>query len=293
MLLPAGKTVGKGVKKVAEKVKSAVPKKLPKQPVGKMEGLGAAEDIGSKFKIEGPADNPYMYVPNKKDPNLGTWKPMFGYKDWMNHGYTDVPGFNKQIQDLKTLAVFGKRPVPTKVKAKMDPHETLTAAIDRLDNARFEEGLTDIIPINFYKGSTPYAGKQAFQKISPNKYGGDIETAQWGKIIKAGLRNQKVEDAVINIKNKIASQKADAYNMIKNLKAERPTPNRHLSGKRKLSEDEMEFIRKNPPADNSGYYDKLSDPNYLYDFKTYLAAPLEQRLAPYKKKNGGWLDYLD
>ena len=107
----------------------------------------------------------------------------------------------------------------------------------------------------------------------------------------------KMEDAVKNIKNKAAQEKIDTYNAIQKLKADRPKPsmgqNKFLSGERKISKQELDFTTKYPPTEGAGFYDYPADPNYLYNFKTYSAKPLEEIVTPYRKKLGGWLDNLD
>ena len=139
-------------------------------------------------------------------------------------------------------------------------------------------------------------------------------TTPWGKVVKGaktlkGLPKGKMEgpgtakdlikdkEAVKAIKNKIAQEKIDAYNAIQKLKTGRPKSsmgqNKFLSGERKISKQELDFTTKYPPTEGAGFYDYPTDPNYLYNFKTYSARPLEEIVTPYRKKLGGWLDNLD
>ena len=151
-----------------------------------MEGLASKKDIGEKYIVEGPGDTPYHYVPNAENPNAGVFKPMFGYKDWM-HGASEVPSFNEKLNKMMTTASFGKRPLTTDIG--VDREVSKNALMEALDNARYEEGITDLIPTQYMKkAKIPYNAKKAFQNIQPNKYGGDLQQAQWGKIVKAGVK---------------------------------------------------------------------------------------------------------
>lgn len=52
-----------------------------------------------------------------------------------------------------------------------------------------------------------------------------------------------------------------------------------------------EFMKGRPMSpDATGIIQPPSDPNYLYNFKTYTQPPLEQRFKNYKKEDGGWLE---
>jgi hypothetical protein len=139
------------------------------------------------------------------------------------------------------------------------------------------------------KGLKKNIGKSINKSI--NKTAKDVK-----KGVSENIKNysslESTADAVRNIKNKIASQKADTYQNIRNLRAERPDPNKFLSGEKKLNQEEIDFISKNPPTEGFGFYKNPTDPNYLYNFKTHPSKTFEQMLSFKKKKMGGWLDNL-
>lgn len=283
----------KGAKKIIPKTKPIT---------GKMEGIGDIKDLSEINKIDKYGFKAHPDLFNKKYQTAKDAK-QFDYHGPYNpsgryvgptegdklSGYTDVPEFNQELNNMLTKLQYGKRPLGKNVKTS--PTTSKNALWEALDNARYEEGMTDLIPTQYMKqANIPYSGKKVFQNVQPNKYGGDIEKAQWGKIIKKGIKSLAIDDAVRVIKNKIAQQKSDTYHIIRNLRADKPNPNKYLSGEKTLSKEEMEFRSKYPPIENAGYYEKPNDPNYLYNFQTYKQPPLEERFKNYKKEDGGWLD---
>jgi hypothetical protein len=89
-------------------------------------------------------------------------------------GYTDVPGFNQELNYLKAKAQYGKRPLETKI-GSTDAQKVLVRAEDipyignDMPNVTYGQYLnTDFMPGKVKK----YTAKEAFQQLTPNKYGG-------------------------------------------------------------------------------------------------------------------------
>ena len=133
-----------------------------------MERLGTAKDAVTR-KSYGPIATPVLEGKYPASTPHGTAKG--DYFDIKQTGYTDVPDFYKQIQYLKNQAQYGKRSVD-KVTKPWGIHENLSTALSGLDEARFEEGIPDIVGKQYMKTAKPFKTKEAFQRLSPNKYGG-------------------------------------------------------------------------------------------------------------------------
>lgn len=199
------KNIKKGLDEQAGRYYQNAPGKGPvvNHPTGKMEGLASKKDIGEKYIVEGSGNTPYHYVPNAENPNAGVFKPMFGYKDWM-HGASEVPSFNEKLNKMMTTASFGKRPLTTDIG--IDREVSKNALMEALDNARYEEGITDLIPTQYMKkAKIPYNAKKAFQNIQPNKYG--------GLIMQKGGRTPIVVDDKNNPRLKAYNDSLALYNL--------------------------------------------------------------------------------
>lgn len=102
------KTVNNVRKGMAEQAKLASKKPIP---VGKMEGVGSAKDAVLK-KSYGELATPVYEGKYPASTTSGNIKgDLFDLKQT---GYTDVPGFNKELQQLKAQSEFGKKPLLTK-----------------------------------------------------------------------------------------------------------------------------------------------------------------------------------
>ncbi len=172
----AGKTAKKAINKqlnktlnnvrqgMAEKFSSASKKSMP---AGKIEGIGTVKDI-TNSKYYGPLATPvYEGKYPAQSPSGNVKGDLF---DLRNTGYTDVPGFNKQLKDLKTQAEFGKRPVG---------EEAIWYNTPEWNQARAVKDLNELNKWNMQSGfwgqldkPIPYKSKQAYESLSPNKYGG-------------------------------------------------------------------------------------------------------------------------
>ena len=191
------KNIQKGLDEQASRYYQNTPGKSPvvNHPTGKMEGIGDIKDIKRSLMKEDQYLKPSEY--NSKAIPFSSYKPQAG-------GYTDVPQFNKQIQDLKTQAEFGKRPLGKNVKT--NPATSKNALMEALDNARYEEGMTDLLPMQYMKqAKIPYNAKKAFQNIQPNKYG--------GLIMQKGGRTPIVVDDKNNSRLKAYNDSLTLYNL--------------------------------------------------------------------------------
>ena len=177
----AKRIINKNINKTSKNIKKGLEEQAGKyyqNAPGKMEGIGDIKDIKRSLMREDQYLKPSEY--NSKAIPFSSYKPQAG-------GYTDVPQFNQELNNMMTTASFGKRPLGKNVKT--NPATSKNALIEALDNARYEEGMTDLISSQYMKkAKIPYNAKKAFQNIQPNKYGGDLQEAQWGKIIKAGAK---------------------------------------------------------------------------------------------------------
>ena len=177
----AKRIINKNINKTSKNIKKGLEEQAGKyyqNAPGKMEGIGDIKDIKRSLMREDQYLKPSEY--NSKAIPFSSYKPQAG-------GYTDVPQFNQELNNMMTTASFGKRPLGKSVKT--NPATSKNALMEALDNARYEEGITDLLPVQYMKkAKIPYNAKKAFQNIQPNKYGGDLQEAQWGKIIKAGAK---------------------------------------------------------------------------------------------------------
>ena len=153
--------------------KGANTKSIPK---GMMEGLGTAKDAipkNSKYPFNyGKLATPvYEGKFPQQSPSGYIKGDLF---DLTRSGYTDVPGFNQELNYLKARAQYGKRPLETKV-GSTDAQKVLARAEDipyignDMPNVTYGQYLnTDLMPGKLKK----YTAKEAFQQLIPNKYGG-------------------------------------------------------------------------------------------------------------------------
>lgn len=151
--------------------KQVVPKVKPK--LGQMEGLGTSQDVvipsGKRY---GPIATPVFEGKFPQQSFTGNIKgDLF---DLRNTGYTDVPSFNKQLNQMMIKAQFGKRPLetkigPTNVQKSLIKPENIEYIGNDMPNVMYGHYLdTDLMP-----GKTkPYTAIQALQSLNPNKYGG-------------------------------------------------------------------------------------------------------------------------
>jgi hypothetical protein len=131
-------------------------------PTGKMEGIGDIKDIKRSLMREDQYLKPSEY--NSKAIPFSSYKPQAG-------GYTDVPEFNQELNNMITTLQYGKRPLAKSVKT--NPTTSKNALMESLDNSRYEEGMTNLIPNEYMKkAKIPYTGIKAFQTLHPNQYGG-------------------------------------------------------------------------------------------------------------------------
>ena len=131
-------------------------------PTGKMEGIGDIKDIKRSLMREDQYLKPSEY--NSKAIPFSSYKPQAG-------GYTDVPEFNQELNNMLTKLQYGKRPLAKSVKT--NPTTSKNALMESLDNSRYEEGMTNLIPNEYMKkAKIPYTGIKAFQTLHPNQYGG-------------------------------------------------------------------------------------------------------------------------
>lgn len=143
---------------------------------GKMEGLGTKGDaVISPSKRYGPIATPvFEGVYPQQSPTGNIKGDLF---DLRNTGYTDVQGFNKQVQDLKRRAEFGVRPleaqVPSNDMMKYASKRIATNIPGQVKGYDYQFPLEGLAPGNQF-GFQPLTGKKAFSMITPNKRGGQV-----------------------------------------------------------------------------------------------------------------------
>jgi hypothetical protein len=174
----------KGVKKIIPKAKQII-----SHPTGKMEGLGNVKDVNeiNRMNQYGLKAHPDLF--NKKyqtakdakqfkyyGPNNASGRYVGPTEGDKLSGFTDLPSFNEKLNKMMTTASFGKRLKGKDLKINpITPTTTRNALMEALDNSRYEEGMTDLIPTQYMKeAKIPYNTKKAFQNVQPNKYGGLI-----------------------------------------------------------------------------------------------------------------------
>jgi len=87
-------------------------------------------------------------------------------------GYTDSHQFNKELQYFKDQAQYGKRPLENSLFPVGDIKNTTGYLSDKhFDYEMYNPQLLKKYGLTS-KMHTPYTGKQAFQQLTPNKYGG-------------------------------------------------------------------------------------------------------------------------
>jgi hypothetical protein len=164
--------------------------KNTRQPTGKMEGIASSKDIkninndrlnfrdfetNKEVYNTDPADFRNFEVPGMYDEALGYTNRA--KQDWYNKnipmrgGHTDVPEFNQELNNMLIKLHYGKTPLAKSVKT--NPTTSKNALMEALDNSRYEEGMTNLIPNEYMKkAKIPYTGIKAFQTLHPNEYGG-------------------------------------------------------------------------------------------------------------------------
>ena len=237
------------------------------------------------FNID-PADfrnfeNPEMYDEALKIANKEKQK-WYNKNIPLRGGYSDVPQFNAQVQDLKTLAEFGSH----RKYLQQFENPTLDDLVSkRLSKAQNNSSLWDDMSLpQYFKYHYPtvfnknYTGKEAFSTISPNKYGGNIPIAQ------KGMQSEISGDFITKLSPK---EEIDFQNFYKtlpdNLKQDDNTYD--LRGYWD-SENRPSAFDYSQPVQSDGYYHAYSRNQYT---DKILKAPTHEtfRMAIEKDKKGG------
>jgi hypothetical protein len=95
-------------------------------------------------------------------------------------GYSDIPQFNKQVQDLKTLAEYGKRPLlnqsnfytPGEIHANIKKQGDYYTALNEYEKLNPQSGSS--IMMDAFSGQSPYMDK--FHNLNPN-----LSLPNWGE----------------------------------------------------------------------------------------------------------------
>lgn len=158
-------------KKYLNKLKAQTPTVSKPNITGKMEGLGTKADaVIPTSKRYGPIATPVFEGKYPAQSPTGNIKgDLF---DLRNTGYTDIPGFNKQVQDLKRRVEFGVRPLEYKLPSQKDMRGFTDDLINKSRGVVTDFGVSadELRDLQLKR----FSGKDAFKMIEPNKRGGQI-----------------------------------------------------------------------------------------------------------------------
>jgi len=109
--------------------------------------------------------------------------------DWFDFnqtGYTDIPSFNRQVDQLKALAEYGKRLLEKNINIKNINKPTKRLADDAMTSSESDIPLypyfnnKKILDEDYLPSNMKSFGRQQFERLQPNKYGGTTNKPCYG-----------------------------------------------------------------------------------------------------------------
>ena len=280
-------------------------------PTGKMEGIGDIKDIKRSLMREDQYLKPSEY--NSKAIPFSSYKPQAG-------GYTDVPEFNQELNNMLTKLQYGKRPTLTKenfynkeeLNKLTKQYKDYHAALNEYEKANPQSGAS--MMMGMFSNENPYMN--TFHNLNPNLKEPNWGEKFWGHLDDTkelntylpnapGVRTPLSPDALKYMGSSENKLVPTAKNLVDNpnewfhktnkkdyVNEMRGSLNLKLSDIQNMSEKELETTAQK-------IFNKIENQKkerYLKDVSTpYTGLDAYQNLQPNKyggfnKKEGGWLD---